>query len=59
MPISRAQIPQQITGNLRGGRPSKAMRKRVDKKRKKRYKGRRDNISYNVKRALYNRRYYG
>ena len=28
MPISRAQIPQQITGNLRGGRPSRAMRKR-------------------------------
>ena len=38
MPISRAQIPQEITGNLRGGRPSRAMRKRVDKKRKKRYK---------------------
>ena len=38
MPISRAQIPQQITGNLRGGRPSRAMRKRVDKKQKKRYK---------------------
>jgi hypothetical protein len=40
MPISRAQIPQQISGQLRGGRPSKAMRKKkrlVDNKRKKKY----------------------
>ena len=40
MPISRAQIPQQISGQLRGGRSSKAMRKKkrlVDNKRKKKY----------------------
>ena len=40
MSISRAQIPQQISGQLRGGRPSKAMRKKkrlVDNKRKRKY----------------------
>ena len=38
MPISRAQMSKQISGQLRGGRPSRAMRKREDRKPKKRYK---------------------
>ena len=36
MPISRAQIPQQIEGKLRGAKPSKAML--AYKKRKKKIK---------------------
>ena len=38
MPISRAQISKQISGQLRGGRPSRAMRKRVDRRQKRKYK---------------------
>jgi hypothetical protein len=38
MPISRAQISKQISPGLRGGRPSRAMRKRVDRRPKRKYK---------------------